>query len=387
MYCNIDRGVVNNSLAAGLPSLMFYTSFGRSGAVLLLALCSDLLFVLWWISASLLPFDQPFLSDKAMLWIGLAAWSSLGLLVTATLFLLWHFNKWTVSMKTHSCFSPLPGWVCINSLQNKDCFPVSFFEFLCFYLFHCTHLYQHSHFCHLGTSFFGHSCFPEQTGQFSVKGSVVLSQIWGQFWPQDFVCVLNCCLIVEAMRRLSPGFCLWSWMKLVCGKAKHCQLRCVFLTWNQPALHKYRGFLSQQQPGWPSCQRMRQGWGLSITSAPAPLHLAAGKEGLPSKSFLPVLFSLLLLSIFLPLAWFKALCLDVDVARLPSKQPAQLVLAGAVWLMDFMLFGQAKHKSRQKNAFFWGGCSGTLEIRFFCLADWQLVLLLMMVGKDVGCYN
>lgn len=81
------------------------------------------------------------------------------------------------------------------------------------------------------------------------------------------------------------------------------------------------------------------------------------------------------------------MCLDVDVAQLPSKQPAQLVLAGAVWLMDFMLFGQAKHKSRQKNAFFWGGCSGTLEIRFFCLADWQLVLLLMMVGKDVGCYN
>lgn len=51
-----------------------------------------------------------------------------------------------------------------------------------------------------------------------------------------------------------------------------------------------------------------------------------------------------------------------------------------------MVFGQADHNYRQKNAFFWGGCSGTVEVRlFFYLPDWQLVLLLMMVGKDVGC--
>lgn len=66
-------------------------------------------------------------------------------------------------------------------------------------------------------------------------------------------------------------------MKLACGKAKHCRLRCVFLTWNQLALHKYRGFLSQQRSeAGRAVRRVRRGRGLSVTSAPATVHLQAG---------------------------------------------------------------------------------------------------------------
>lgn len=179
---------------------------------------------------------------------------------------------------------------------------------------------QHSHSCHLGTSFFGHLRFPKQTRKFSVKGHGALSQTWRGSQVQDFLCILNCWLTVEAIRKPSPGFWLWSWMKLACGKAKRCRLRCVFLTWNQLALHKYRGFLSQQRSeASRAVRRVRRGRGLSVTSAPAPAHLQAGSwRVFLSKSFLPVFFSLLLLYVFLSLTWFKALCLDVDVAPLAS---------------------------------------------------------------------
>lgn len=114
-----------------------------------------------------------------------------------------------------------------------------------------------------------------------------------------------------------------------------------------------------------------------------------------SKSFLPGFFSLLLLYVFLSLAWFKALCSDVDVAPLPNAVATEhpprrhsLCWQELFGWWDLMSFGQANHNYGQKNAFFWGGCSGTVKIRFFFyLTCWQLVLLLMMVGKDVGCYN
>lgn len=167
---------------------------------------------------------------------------------------------------------------------------------------------QQSHSCHLGPSFFGHSRFPKQTRKFSVKGSVALSQSWGWFRVQDFV--RNCWLTVEAMRRPSPGFWMWSWMKLACGKAKHCRLRCVFLTWNQLALHKYRGFLSQQRSGaGGAVRRVRRGRRPPVTSAPAPVHLQAGswKGGCSCPNpFYLCFFPLLLLYVFLSLACFKA---------------------------------------------------------------------------------
>lgn len=248
---------------------------------------------------------------------------------------------------------------------------------------------QHSHSCHWGSSFFGHSCFPKGTRKFSVKGSVALSQIWGRFRVEDFVSVLNCWLTVEAMRRPSPGFWLWSWMKLACGKAKHCRLRCVFLTWNQLALHKYGGFLSQQRSrAGGAVRRLRRGRRLSVTSAPAQFtfRLAAGKEG--------VLAQILFTCAFPPFCCFMFffLCLALKLGRgcatdQPPRQRSLCWQEPCGW-RDFALFGQANHNDRHKNAFFWGGCSGTVEIKFFfCLPDWQLVLLLMMVGKDVGCYN
>lgn len=294
--------------------------------------------------------------------------------------------------------------VCTSSHQNKDCFPVSFFEFLCFYLLHCTRLYLV-----LPNTVIPVTWGPPSLGTYvfqSGLGSFLLKAVWHFHRPgggsrvQDFLCVLNCWLTMEAIRRPSPGFWLWSWMKLACGKAKHCRLRCVFLTWNQLALHKYRGFLSQQRSeAGRAVRRVRRGRGLSVTSAPATVHLQAGswkgRRVFLSKSFLPVFFSLLLLYVFLSLAWFKALCSDVDVTLLPNAVATEhpprrhsLCWQELFGWWDLMLFGQANHNYRQKNAFFWGGCSGTVKIRFFFyLTRWQLVLLLMMVGKDVGCYN
>lgn len=148
--------------------------------------------------------------------------------------------------------------------------------------------------------------------------------------------------------------------------------------------------------GWRSCQtgeaRPRAVRHLcSRTRLPSSWQLES--RVFLSKSVLPVLFPFLLLYVFLSLAWFKALCLDVDVAQLPSATEHPPWQHRLCWqelfgLWDLILFGQANHNYGQKNAFFWDGYSGTVEIRsFFCLTDWQLVLLLMMVGKDVGCYN
>lgn len=216
---------------------------------------------------------------------------------------------------TRSRSSPLQAWLGTNWHQNKGCFPVSFFEFLCFYLFHCTRLYTVLPNTVIavtkGPPSLGTHVFQRGLGSFLLK-----AHRSGSGSELRTVCALNCWLTGKAVRRPSPAFCLWSWMKLACGKAKHCRLRCVFLTWNQLALHKYRGFLSQQRSGAGRAVRPKSVRHLcSCTSSPSGWHLER-RVYLP-KSFLTSAFSpLLLLYVFLSLAWFKAL--DVDVAVLPS---------------------------------------------------------------------
>lgn len=112
--------------------------------------------------------------------------------------------------------------------------------------------------------------FRSWLANFPLKTVCDLSQIWGRFVNSGLfsLCVPSCWLIVEEIKRPSPGFWIWSWMKLACGKAKYSPLRYVFLTWNQLALHKYGGFLSQQQ--WEANRAVRQvrrGQGLSCSCA------------------------------------------------------------------------------------------------------------------------
>lgn len=146
--------------------------------------------------------------------------------------------------------------------------------------------------------------------------------------------------------------------------------------------------------------RLSDGWG-EAEGRPSPLlphqftfKLAAGKEG----ALVQILFicAFFLFCYFMFFFLWLALKLLHGCGTVPQRGCAtehppwqcSLCWQELCGRWDLMLFGQANHNYRQKNAFFWGGYSGTVEIRFFFyLPDWQLVLLLMMVGKDVGCYN
>lgn len=156
----------------------------------------------------------------------------------------------------------------------------------------------HSHSGHWGgLPFLSGHLFQIRVEHFLLKTVGDHSQMWGRLLSSELsLCVLNCWLTVAEMS-LSPGFWIWSWMKLACGKAKHSVLRYVFLTWNQLALHKYRGFISQQKrEASRAVRQVKWGQGLSLSCVIQRIFsfkLAVGKDDFfffLFRSFLPFVY-------------------------------------------------------------------------------------------------